>query len=96
MHKVRVLDSTGGHTRKSVSVQILTAHTEHAQRKRGDFTLNPLQPGGRFQPPSLNLCGCCGPWDGSDAAAYGCVTLGKLLNLSVPRFSHVYNEDDNI
>lgn len=23
------------------------------------------------------------------------VTLGKLLNLSVPQFSHVYNEDNN-
>ena len=33
--------------------------------------------------------------NGSNAAAYSCTTLGKLLNLSVPQFSHVYSEDGN-
>lgn len=60
VNKARVLDSTGGHTRKSMSVQRLTALVEHAQEKRGDLRLHPLPAWRRVQLPSLNLCGCSG------------------------------------
>ena len=95
VNKARVLGSTGGHTRKSMSVQRLTGLVERTQEKRGDLRLHPL-PAWRKSPAAIfKSLWLLWTGEGNSAAVYGCVTSGKLLNLSVPQFCHVYSEDDD-